>query len=137
MGAMTEGVSGLQIVVGLMVQLALPLGLFAWGRSIARTRPGTVWKVLAVTPLLAAVAALAGLLGTIVGLTRAFGSLDGVDPSGRASALSDGIATAMWSTAVGLGVAVSLYVVCIVAFAFGQWGPRAPADHHRGGAPTS
>lgn len=56
--------------------------------------------------LMANIATLLGLLGTITGLQVSFGSLASVDASQKASMLADGISQAMNTTAFGLIVAV-------------------------------
>src|SRR6188474_774492 len=58
--------------------------------------------------LLANLSMLAGLLGTVTGLIKSFGSVGGesVDPSQKARILALGISEAMNCTAFGLGVAI-------------------------------
>jgi biopolymer transport protein ExbB len=58
--------------------------------------------------LLANLAMLSGLLGTVTGLIKSFGSVGGesVDPSQKARVLALGISEAMNCTAFGLGVAI-------------------------------
>ncbi len=58
--------------------------------------------------LLANLAMLSGLLGTITGLIKAFGAVGGesVDPSQKARILAEGISEAMNCTAFGLCVAI-------------------------------
>ena len=58
--------------------------------------------------LLANLAMLSGLLGTITGLIKAFGAVGGesVDPSQKARILAEGISEAMNCTAFGLMVAI-------------------------------
>ena len=58
--------------------------------------------------LLANLAMLSGLLGTVTGLIKSFGSVGGesVDPSQKARILALGISEAMNCTAFGLGVAI-------------------------------
>jgi biopolymer transport protein ExbB len=68
-------------------------------------------KISARTPLLALLANLAmlsGLLGTVTGLIMSFGAVAGesVDPSQKARVLAQGISEAMNCTAFGLGVAI-------------------------------
>ena len=68
-------------------------------------------KLSARTPylaLLANLAMLSGLLGTVTGLIMAFGSVagEGVDPSQKARVLAQGISESMNCTAFGLGVAI-------------------------------
>ena len=66
--------------------------------------------------LIANVATLLGLLGTIVGLILSFKATTDVDPSQRASALASGISIAMGTTAFGLVVAIP----CMVFYALLQ-----------------
>jgi biopolymer transport protein ExbB/TolQ len=56
--------------------------------------------------MLANVAMLAGLLGTISGLIKCFGAVATADPSEKASLLAAGIAEAMNCTAFGLLTAI-------------------------------
>lgn len=63
--------------------------------------------------MLANVATLLGLLGTIVGLIQAFSSLGSASAAEKAKLLSDGVSVAMNTTAYGLIVAVP----ALVAFA--------------------
>src|SRR5512143_2758756 len=59
--------------------------------------------------LLANLAMLSGLLGTVTGLIRSFGAVaaKSVDPSQKATILAQGISEAMNCTAFGLGVAIT------------------------------
>jgi biopolymer transport protein ExbB/TolQ len=66
--------------------------------------------------VLANVAPLLGLLGTIVGLIRCFGSIANVNAAEKAKILAAGVAEAMNATAYGLVVAVP----ALVAFAILQ-----------------
>ena len=56
--------------------------------------------------MLANVATLLGLLGTIFGLIYAFGAVDATDPAQRSALLARGIAQALNTTALGLIIAV-------------------------------
>lgn len=65
---------------------------------------------------LANLATLLGLLGTIMGLTSAFGAVAGAPPEQRASLITGAIAVAMNTTAFGLLVAVpTLFVHLLLA----------------------
>ncbi len=66
--------------------------------------------------MIANVATLMGLLGTIVGLMQAFQAVAGADPSQKAALLARGISMAMNTTAYGLLVAIP----CMIAYAFLQ-----------------
>ena len=59
-------------------------------------------------PMLANVATLLGLLGTILGLQAAFQAVSAADAAARSAALSRGIAIALNTTAFGLLIAVPL-----------------------------
>lgn len=65
--------------------------------------------------LLANLAMLSGLLGTVTGLIMSFGAVsgEGVDPSQKARILAQGISEAMNCTAFGLGVAI----ISLIGFA--------------------
>lgn len=60
------------------------------------------------------VATLMGLFGTILGLITSFGAVNQAAAQERAAALSSGIATAMYATLLGLGVAIP----CMIFFSF-------------------
>jgi biopolymer transport protein ExbB/TolQ len=64
-------------------------------------RIGTLWS-------LANIATLIGLLGTVVGLIHTFGAVSapGLSAADRQRILANGIAEAMYNTALGLGIAV-------------------------------
>lgn len=66
--------------------------------------------------MIANVATLLGLLGTIVGLIHAFQAVAGADPAQKAALLARGISMAMNTTAYGLLVAIP----CMVAYSFLQ-----------------
>jgi len=63
--------------------------------------------------LLANLAMLSGLLGTVTGLIRAFGAVANADPTSRATMLAKGISEAMNCTAFGLTAAI----IALVGFA--------------------
>ena len=60
--------------------------------------------------LIANVATLLGLLGTISGLIRSFAAIANADPAQRQALLSAGISEAMFATAFGLVVAISTMI---------------------------
>ena len=61
--------------------------------------------------LVANISTLFGLLGTIQGLISSFSAVSAADPSEKAALLSSGIATAMNTTAFGLGVAILVMIL--------------------------
>jgi biopolymer transport protein ExbB/TolQ len=74
---------------------------------------------------LANIATLVGLLGTVVGLIRAFGAVSAAKPEERSALLAKGISEALNNTAMGLGIAVT----CIIAHAIlGAMSKRQASD---------
>jgi biopolymer transport protein ExbB/TolQ len=66
--------------------------------------------------LIANVATLLGLLGTITGLIKTFGAIAKADPAQKAALLGMGISEAMYCTGAGLIVGISamiLHTVCL------------------------
>jgi biopolymer transport protein ExbB/TolQ len=75
----------------------------------AEKRVGTLWS-------LANIATLIGLLGTVSGLIATFGAIaaPGLSQSDKQRMLSNGIAEAMYNTALGLGIAVFCMITHII-----------------------
>ena len=74
---------------------------------------------------MANIATLIGLLGTVVGLIRAFGAVAAAKPEERSNLLAKGISEALNNTAMGLGIAVT----CIIAHAIlGSMSKRQASD---------
>jgi biopolymer transport protein ExbB len=72
-------------------------------------RIGALWS-------LANIATLFGLLGTVLGLIHTFGAVSapGLSAADRQRILANGIAEAMWNTALGLGIAVACMVFHLI-----------------------
>ena len=60
--------------------------------------------------MLANIATLLGLLGTIQGLIQAFQAVGSADPTQKASILAGGISIALYTTAFGLVVAIPILI---------------------------
>jgi biopolymer transport protein ExbB len=73
---------------------------------VAHDAVGNIRKRIAFLAMLANVATLLGLLGTIMGLIKAFGAVANVDAATKSVMLADGISTSMNATASGLCVAI-------------------------------
>jgi len=75
----------------------------------AEKRVGALWS-------LANIATLIGLLGTVSGLIATFGAIaaPGLSASDKQRMLSNGIAEAMYNTALGLGIAVFCMITHIL-----------------------
>lgn len=107
-------------MIGFLLNIAVPIALFAWGRSVANRRGGRGWRLASYLPLVAALASMVGVFLTVLGLMRAFGATASTDAASKATVLSEGIATAMWGTAIGMGLSIALYVASVVTFAVGE-----------------
>jgi biopolymer transport protein ExbB/TolQ len=73
---------------------------------VAHEAIGAVRKRIAYLAMIANVATLFGLLGTIMGLIKSFGAVANVDAATKSVMLADGISTSMNATASGLAVAI-------------------------------
>jgi biopolymer transport protein ExbB len=73
---------------------------------VAHEGIAAVRKRIAYLAMLANVATLFGLLGTIMGLIKSFGAVANVDAATKSVMLADGISVSMNSTASGLAVAI-------------------------------
>lgn len=63
---------------------------------------------------LANIATLVGLLGTVLGLIKAFGAVGSADPAKRSEMLAMGISQALHHTAMGLGIAVTAIIFHLI-----------------------
>jgi len=83
--------------------------------------------------MIANVATLCGLFGTILGLIQSFEAVGHADAQQKATILANGIATAMNATMIGLAVAIP----CMVAYSFlMNSANRIIADLENGGVKT-
>jgi len=73
---------------------------------VAHESVGSIKKRIAYLAMFANIATLFGLLGTIMGLIKAFGAVANVDAATKSVMLADGISTSMNATATGLAVAI-------------------------------
>jgi biopolymer transport protein ExbB len=71
-------------------------------------------KNLTIIATLASVSTLIGLLGTVIGMIKAFSALGNSGGSTDSSALANGISEALVNTALGIGTSA----VCIIAYNF-------------------
>jgi biopolymer transport protein ExbB len=77
--------------------------------SFTEVMPGVTLR-LGYIALLSNVATLLGLLGTIQGLILAFDAVAFADPSQKQTLLASGISVAMYTTAMGLSVAIPIMI---------------------------
>ncbi len=109
-------------------------GLVLWGVSVARTRATRPWWLAAGMPFLALVAHLAATTRTVDALLPAVESLANGLGADRLPALADSLASAKWSTAMGFGLSLILYVGSIGTFARGS---RPTREVRRSRSPPS
>lgn len=85
-----------------------------WSRRVWRSRKDLPLRTKIVSVIVAS-SALAGAVGTVLGLVKAFGAVGGesVDPSQKAGILAEGIAEAMNWTALGSLVWLSSTIVLV------------------------
>jgi biopolymer transport protein ExbB/TolQ len=69
---------------------------------------------------MANIATLIGLLGTVLGLIRAFGAVSAAKPEEKTNLLSRGISEALNNTALGLGIAVTCIIGHAILSAFSK-----------------
>ncbi len=69
-------------------------------RPLVTARVAWLWSIANISTLI-------GLVGTVLGLIKAFVAVGGLSQDAKAAALSKGIAEAMNNTAFGLGIAVA------------------------------
>ena len=67
-------------------------------------------KRLGYLAMIANVATLVGLLGTILGLIQSFEAVASADPANKSEMLANGISLAMNTTALGLSVAIPVMI---------------------------
>ena len=81
-----------------------------------RDRARTGWIIGAVAGGLLTLAPICGLMGTVVGLARAFYGVSNVDASRKSQELAEGISQAMNATAFAIVTAVigvPIFAVCL------------------------
>ncbi|MFN7702793.1 MAG: MotA/TolQ/ExbB proton channel family protein [Deltaproteobacteria bacterium] len=118
-----------------LIPLLLIGALLLWGRWVARKHGTRAWWVAAWLPVLGLVVQHVGIVLTILGLIDAFEAVSAAPPESRAAQLAEGIAAAMWATALGVGFASMIYLGCAIAYAVGTF--RAPRAKRAEPAPPS
>jgi hypothetical protein len=108
-----------QFLVGAFVQTAISVGLWTWGRSVARRRGGAFWRWFAWAPLVALGLSVVGTALSVWLLIRAFGAVSDGDPTTKATVLARGISEAMNVTAALVLPSWALYLASLIAFLVG------------------
>jgi len=119
-----ELLSILSAVFGVVFQLGVAFGLFAWARRVANARGG-VYRKLQYLPLLGLSATFVGVCVTSVFLVSAFGNVANAPASSRALRLAQDISGAMNATAIGILLTLVLYVASALSSAVGTWSRAA------------
>lgn len=110
-----SGKPAAQVVKKALLRAHQPETLIEGGLEIALQEAAhKLHRRTAFLSMIANVATLLGLFGTIAGLVASFQAIGSVDAAQRATLLARGISTAMNATMMGLGVAIP----CMVAFSF-------------------
>lgn len=104
------GLSTMLTAQGMVDRRHLPAVEQAMEESLMETTPNMERRTPYIA-LLANVATLFGLLGTIIGLIDAFAAVAAADPAEKGAMLSKSIAVAMNTTALGLVAAIPLMLI--------------------------
>ena len=135
------------LLAGLQLDRPTPEEFAIALESTARAELPQIRRFQGALGTIASIAPLLGLLGTILGLMRAFADLPGADFSASAGGVAAGIGEALVSTAAGLVVAVTALVLASVlrglarretaaiARAVGEIELRHRRDYERGAEP--
>ncbi len=109
----------LSVVGAAGVQLLVSLGLYAWGRRVARRQGTRPWRRAAWLPNVALGLSVAGASVSAFYVVRAFGAISRVDAAHKAHLLAEGISTAMNCAAAFALPSWALYVASVVVFTIG------------------
>ncbi len=117
------------ILVAIGVQAGASVGLWLWGRWVARRRGGQGWKLAAGVPWAALGLSVLSVCTTVVWLVRGFGAVEHIDPARKAAVLAQSISDAIHVGGVLALLAGALYLAALVAFIFGSLKapPTSPA----------
>jgi hypothetical protein len=130
-----EIVTTTPVIVAALVQVAISVGLYGWGRHVARRQGGGWWRWAASAPLVALVLSLIGVTWGVVGLVRAFGAVSRVDASMKATTLALAISEAMNCSALFVLPSWILYLGAVVIFIIGSLRQPRGADAVPTGGP--
>jgi hypothetical protein len=114
-----EAVLLLYLIVAAALHAALAIGLFLWGRWVARRRGGRSWRARWLPIVALALSVLGAALGAVL-VVRAFGAVAGADPSEKATLLAASISEAMNCAAACAVPAWLLYLASLVLFTAGS-----------------
>ena len=98
-------------MLGILVLIGFTITLALWARNL-RIQRGIRW--LALVEWLLWLGLLDAIIGTALGLSRAFRALQDANPAEKQTILADGISWAMWSTAIQLLVMIAALIVLFV-----------------------
>jgi hypothetical protein len=116
----SEAGIALAFILSVALQLLVPIGLWAWGRWVARRHGGRMWNVLAWLPLISLGLTMLGGCVSSLWIVRSFGMLAATDAATRATVLAQNISEAMNFGAVFALLALGLYFVVFVALILGS-----------------
>jgi hypothetical protein len=109
------------LLVAMLLQVLISLGLFVWGRWVARRQGrGRWWRLCCWLPMIGLAVAAAGLAVVAVFLVQGYGALSDGDPAARATRLAQTISEAMNCAALFGPIAWAFYLGGIVVFTIGS-----------------
>src|SRR5262245_53918334 len=111
-----EGGIVLAMAVGGLLQAAVSVGLFLWGRAVAARQGTRFWRWAAWAPIAALSFAVVGTIVGVVFLVSAFGGVSNADPSMKATILAKSISMAMNCSALLILPSWALYLGSLVVF---------------------
>lgn len=100
--------------------LLVALGLFAWGRWVARRRGTAGWRRAAWMPIVAMMLSIVGVVVSTVMLIGSFDEVANVDAANKARVLAQHISQTMNVTALFALPSALAYAASFVAFAVGS-----------------
>jgi hypothetical protein len=109
----------LMLSVGLVLQMALALGLRRWGLAVAARLPGVWWRRMTWAPIVALTLSLTGAAVAAIILVRTFIAVSAGEPSEKATRLAQGISAAMNTTAFFAVGSTALFLASAVVFFVG------------------
>lgn len=117
------------VAAAVVAHLLVAIGLFGWGRWVARRHKSAAWRRAAWMPLVAMLLSVVGVVVSIVMLIGAFGAVARVEAADKAQVLAQHISEAMHVTGIFLLPSALIYAVSFVAFMVGSFRqPRKTSD---------
>ena len=111
------------VAAAVVSHLLVALGLFGWGRWVARRHESATWRRAAWMPLVAMLLSIVGVVVSTVMLIGSFGAVARADAANKAQVLAQHISEAMHVTAIFLLPSALIYAASFVTFTVGSLRP--------------